>query len=136
MRDEPVDLDRPGVLVDLRQGGEDDRRRQEGARVERPAGLLEQDRLVDERETAAAAVLGNRDAEPAELAELRERRFRVRLEERTRFAAQLLLLLGEGEVHYRDLGRPSTRSAMMLRRISEVPASIVFPRERSCWCCQ
>ena len=46
-------------------------------------------------------------------------------------------ILGEGGVHpQRLLGRLSTRSAMMLRRISEVPASIVLPRERSCWCCQ
>ena len=30
-------------------------------------------------------------------------------------------------------GRPSTRSAMMLRSTSEVPASIVLPRLRSCW---
>ncbi len=57
---------------------------------------------------------------------------------------QHLLLLGEGEVHcgrscsdgQRDRGRPSTRSAMMPRRISEVPASMVFPRLRSCWYCQ
>ena len=128
MRHETVDLDRPGVLVHLRQGGEDDRGRQEGAGVERAARLLEQDRLVDEREPAAAAILRNRDAEPAELAQLRERGVRVRLEERARLAAQLLLLLAERELHQRDLGRPSTRSAMMLRRISEVPASIVLPR--------
>ena len=51
---------------------------------------------------------------------------------------ELVLLGGEREVHeaYRDLGSPSTRSAMMLRRISEVPASIVLPRLRSCSCCQ
>src|SRR5205085_11270015 len=53
-----------------------------------------------------------------------------------RFASQELLLFGERELHQRLLGRPSTRSAMMLRRISLVPASIVFPRERSCWCRQ
>ena len=35
---------------------------------------------------------------------------------------QLLLLLGEGEIHQRLLGRPSTRSEMMLRWISLVPA--------------
>ena len=124
------------LLVDLRQRGEDDRGRQERAGVERAAGLLEEDRLVDEREPAAAALLRDRDAEPAELAQLRERRVGVRLQERARLAPQLLLLLGERELHQRDLGRPSTRSAMMLRRISEVPASIVLPRERSCWCCQ
>src|SRR6187402_659827 len=32
-----------------------------------------------------------------------------------------------------DLGSPSTRSATMFRRISEVPASIVLPRLRSWW---
>src|SRR6266511_4105930 len=49
-------------------------------------------------------------------------------------APQQLLVLRERELHpYRPLGRPSTRSAMMLRRISDVPASIVLPRERSCW---
>src|SRR5947207_1580690 len=57
-------------------------------------------------------------------------------EDRPRLAPQLLLLVGEGEVHQRLLGSPKTRSAMMLRRISDVPASIVFPRERSCWYCQ
>ena len=136
VRDEAVELDRPGLVVDLGQRRQDDGGRQERAGVERPAGLLEQDRLVDEREPAAAALLGDGDAEPAQLAQLRERRVRVRLEERARLAAQLLLLLRERELHQRLLGRPSTRSAMMLRRISEVPASIVLPRERSCWCCQ
>ena len=56
-------------------------------------------------------------------------------EELLRGAPQHLLLVGEREVH-RLLGSPRTRSAMMLRRISEVPPSIVFPRERSCWRCQ
>ena len=60
----------------------------------------------------------------------------VRREEGPRLCAQLLLLGGEREIHQRDLGRPSTRSAMMLRRISDVPASIVLPRLRSCACCQ
>ena len=133
---EAVDLDRPRLLVDLGQRGEDDRGRQERAGVERAAGLLEEDRLVEEREAAAAALLGNGDAEPAEVAQLGERRLGVRLEEGAGLAPQLLLLLGEREIHQRLRGRPSTRSAMMLRRISEVPASIVFPRERSCWCCQ
>ena len=47
--------------------------------------------------------------------------------------AQQLLILGEGELHQRLRGRPSTRSAMMFRRISLVPASIVLPRLRNCW---
>src|SRR5436190_2201253 len=32
-------------------------------------------------------------------------------------------------------GSPSTRSATMFRNTSEVPASIVLPRLRSCWWC-
>ena len=136
VRNEPVELDRPGVVVQLRQGGKDDGGGEERARVERPARLFEEDRLVDEGESAAATLLRNGDAEPAELAQLGERRVRVCVEERARLPAQLLLLLAERELHQRVLGRPSTRSAMMLRKISEVPASIVLPRERSCWCCQ
>ena len=54
------------------------------------------------------------------------------LEHLTCLAPQQFLLLREVELHQRDLGSPSTRSAMMLRRISLVPASIVFPRLRSC----
>ncbi len=50
-----------------------------------------------------------------------------------RLSPQRLLVFRERELHQRPLGRPSTRSAMMLRRISDVPASIVLPRERSCW---
>src|SRR6185503_13398017 len=73
------------------------------------------------------------DPDPAELLELRLRRRRVRLQERPGLAPQVLLLRREREVHQRLRGRPSTRSATMLRRISLVPASIVLPRERSCW---
>ena len=57
----------------------------------------------------------------------------VRGEERPRLRAQLVLQRREGEIHQRDLGSPSTRSATMFRRISDVPASIVLPRLRSCW---
>ena len=70
--------------------------------------------------------------EKGELVELLPSPTAVR-EHLTRLAPQQVLLLGEGELHQRDLGRPSTRSAMMLRRISLVPASIVFPRLRCCW---
>ena len=84
----------------------------------RAAGLLVEDRLVDEAELGGGDVV----AAPAAVAE--------RL---ARLAAKQLLFVGERELHQRDLGRPSTRSAMMLRRISEVPASIVLPRLRSCW---
>src|SRR4029079_3964934 len=54
-----------------------------------------------------------------------------------RLRAERLLLCGEREVHgQRPLGSPSTRSATMFRRISDVPASIVLPRLRSCSHCQ
>ena len=99
MRDQVVELERPGLVVDLGQRREDDCGRQEGAGVERAARLLEQDRLVDEREPAAAALLGDGDAEPAQLAQLGERRVRVGVEERARLAPQLLLLLRERELH-------------------------------------
>ena len=82
----------------------------------RAAGLLEQDRAVEEAELRKLV------ASPAAVRE-----------HVARLAPQQLLLLGERELHQRDLGRPSTRSAMMLRRISLVPASIVLPRLRSCW---
>ena len=51
----------------------------------------------------------------------------------SRSALQLELLVGEREIHQRLLGSPSTRSATMLRKTSDVPASIVLPRLRSCW---
>src|SRR5207253_122281 len=47
-----------------------------------------------------------------------------------------VLFGGKREVHQRLLGRPSTRSATMLRRISDVPASMVLPRLRSWRYCQ
>ena len=78
--------------------------------------LLEQHRAVEEAE------LGDLVAPPAAVRE-----------HVARLAPQQLLLFGEGELHQRLLGRPSTRSEMMLRRISLVPASIVLPRLRSCW---
>src|SRR6185369_7599229 len=76
------------------------------------------------------------NADPAERCELLHRGRRVRLEERACLAAQVVLFRAEREIHQRLLGSPSTRSATMLRRISLVPASIVLPRERSCWYCQ
>src|SRR5581483_9949058 len=108
-----------------------------GTGVERIAGLLEEDRLLDEAEARL------RDVEPAELRELRPavvlRRVPVAVERIALGeplaceAFQLDLVVGEGEVHQRDLGSPSTRSATMFRRTSDVPASIVLPRLRSCW---
>ena len=88
-------------------------------------------------------------AEPAELGEIRPRGrvpalLRVRdlghalqgqrvAQVVARAVAQLSLILAERELHHRLLGRPSTRSAMTLRRTSDVPASIVFARLRSSW---
>src|SRR5215203_6208047 len=80
--------------------------------------LLEEDGFVDEAQLGRADLV----ARPAPVRE-----------GVARLAAEELLLFGEGELHQRLLGRPSTRSAMMFRRISEVPASIVLPRLRSCW---
>ena len=108
-------------------------------RVERPA---EPPRTAAprrrSREPAAAALLGHRDAEPAELgAAPRAARsgFASRSARASRRSSSCSSVKAKSHPH-RLLGRPSTRSAMMLRRISDVPASIVFPRERSCWCCQ
>ena len=105
----------------------------ERALVEDAPELFEEHRRVEERE-----VVGGEQTDPAELLELLPRRCRIRLEERAGLAAEIFLLLREREVHscQRLLGRPSTRSPTMLRRISLVPASIVLPRERSCWYCQ
>ena len=106
------------------------------ARVADVADLLEEQGLLDEAE------LGLRDVEPAELRELSPaivvglpvavEREAVG-EPRARLLLQLDLVVVEREVHQRDLGRPRTRSAMMLRSTSDVPASIVLPRLRSCW---
>src|SRR5262249_58626504 len=122
-----VDLDRPHVVARLRGDLVEHVR----PVVERATKLLEEHCGVEEGEVVAL-----QDPDPAELGELLHRRRRVRLEERTRLAPQVLLLRCEREVHQRLRGRPSTRSATMLRRISLVPASIVLPRERSCWYCQ
>src|SRR5262249_61658447 len=105
-------------------------------RVAGIAQLLEEKRLLDEAEP------GLRDVEPAELLELAPavvlllpvtvEREAVG-EPRARGLLQLDLLVREREVHQRDPGSPLTRSAMMLRSTSDVPASIVLPRLRSCW---
>src|SRR5262249_15160431 len=109
---------------------------EERARIERVPELLEQQRLLDEAE------IRRRDVGPAELFELRpavvlvlpvavERELVP--EPRARRALQLDLVVVQREIHQRLFGRPRTRSATMLRRTSDVPASIVLPRERSCW---
>ena len=127
MGNEAVDLDRPDVVARLARHLVQHVR----AVVERTTELLEEHGRIEERE-----VVRLQDPDPAELCELLHRRRGVRVEERARLAAKVVLLGGEREVHYRLLGSPSTRSATMLRRISLVPASIVFPRDRSCWYCQ
>ena len=111
--------------------------REVSAGVERVSHLLEQQRLLDEAEPR----LG--DVEPAELGQLAPvvvlRAVPVPIEREAliepgaRMSLQLQLDVVEREVHYLLLGRPSTRSATMLRRTSELPASIVLPRLRSCW---
>ena len=151
-RHESLDLRRPlrraggdpRALLGAERGKREADRREVGAGVERVAHLLEDQRLLDEAEADAALVLRERDAEPAELGELAPavvlRRVEVAVERialgepRARGVLQLLLFLCQREVHgYRPFGRPSTRSATMLRRTSDVPASIVLPRLRSCW---
>src|SRR6266545_4534686 len=117
-----------------------ERLRRDADRLERERGelLLLRRRLVEELRAAVRAprLLEQHGAvEEAELGELVATPAAVR-EHRARLAAQQLLIVREGELHQRLLGRPSTRSAMMLRRISLVPASIVLPRDRSCWWCQ
>ncbi len=142
--DERPDRERPARRAGRDLGSQVGRQRGQGERdrrevrpvVQRASELLEQHRLLDEREACAALLLGDRDAGPAELGEIGPGRLRGGGEERARLLAKLVLLWGEGEVHQRDLGRPRTRSATMLRRISEVPASMVLPRLRSCWYCQ
>src|SRR6266545_2831716 len=153
---ESRDFDRPADLTlgDRRlllgaERGQREHGGEVGAGVQAVAELLEQDRLFDESEPGAALVLRHGCAGPAKLDELgprgrvpalvRVRDLRHALERqgvaqvRARTVAQLTLLLAECELHYRLLGRPSTRSAMTLRSTSDVPASIVFARLRSSW---
>jgi len=99
VRDEAVELERPGLVVHLGQRRQDDGGGQKRPRVERAAGLLEEDRLVDERQPAAAAILGHGDPEPAQLAQLGEGSVRIGLEERARLAPQFVLFLRERELH-------------------------------------
>src|SRR5215470_17166316 len=88
------------------------------ARVAHVPQLLEEERLLDEAEP------GLRNVEPAELSQLRPAVVLLLPVAIEREAVgepgvgcllELDLLLREREVHQRDLGRPRTRSAMMLR---------------------
>src|SRR5215471_505954 len=100
------------------------------------AHLLQEQRLLDEPEP------GGGDVCPTHLLELAPAivlLLPVAVEREAvgqpgaRLLLQFHLLFREREVHQRLLGRPSTRSATMLRSTSDVPASIVLPRLRSCW---
>ena len=124
-------------------------RRQERRGGQGIAQLLAQDRQLDGAQALATVLLGDRDPRPAEpdqlgpqrvviglafrgLADLGERR--ARAEQIPRRALDLVLVLGEVEIHAAapfNRGRPRTRSATMFLRISVVPPSIVLPRERS-----
>src|SRR5207247_7354202 len=123
--------------------------REERTRIERAPKLLEHDRLFDEAQAGTTLRLGDRRAGPSKTRELwpgravpailRRRDLRgapkgvTLLEERASLRAELVLFRRAAEVHQRLRGRPRTRSAMMFRRISDVPASMVLPRLRSCW---
>src|SRR2546423_1437110 len=126
----PVERRRPAHLArdalgqllgaERRQSEPDGREVRPG--VQRAPELLEQQRLLDEAETRTAVLLRHRDAEPAELGELAPgarvpafagvgelgdalRREALR-EIRPPLGAELLLLVGEGEIHQRPLRRP------------------------------
>src|SRR5207247_1863233 len=114
----------------------------------RAGGPLEHDPLFDKAQAGTTLRLRERRAGPSTTGELwpgravpairrrrdlREAREGITLlEERAGLRAELVLLRREAEVHQRLRGRPSTRSAMMFRRISDVPASMVLPRLRRC----
>ena len=122
-----------------------------GATV-RPSSSASRPQL-DGAEALAAVLLGDRDARPAELAQLRPQRVvgRPRLgvlahalglgalgQQLPRGALDVALVVGQSEVHVRasyaaalSRGRPSTRSATMFLSTSVVPPSIVLPRARS-----
>src|SRR5439155_1472049 len=121
---------------DLRGGG---RCREEAGVVVSEGDAAEPPRYGDRVEDAdlrpGAMALCPGRAVPAILRrrDLREARKGVTLlEKRAGLRAELVLFRREAEVHQRLLGRPRTRSAMMFRRISDVPASMVFPLLRSC----
>src|SRR5262249_22935776 len=112
------------------------------------AQLLEHDHQVDPAEPGAAVRLGYDDAEPSEPSHLRPQlarealavrlvaqrpdalERRLPLHELAGRPLQDLLLLDQGERHGQS-GSPSTFLAMMLSWISDVPPSMVLPRERS-----
>ncbi len=121
-----VQLASPRATSAWRSAGSAGRRDGDG-RVVRRVGqraphLLEEHRLLEKAE-ARAAVCSPRTDTPVQPNSARSAhvRLRVHREIGPRLRAELLLLGREREVHQRDLGRPSTRSAMMFRRISVVP---------------
>ena len=88
---------------------------------DRQLGPAEPDDLVPLRVGEAALLL---QREPPDLLELV-----AGAEELARGALDVLLVVGEVEVHF-DRGSPSTRSATMFLRISVVPPSIELARAR------
>src|SRR3546814_548927 len=121
------------------------RRAQNADRYERAAEFDVGQRLFDRAQTEAAAFLGHAEPQNSELGHFRPERGigiadlpeLVRAQPFERGAGRqkaadhidnLLLFFGRKQVHdkrpYR--GRPSTRSPMMLRWISDVPAAIVL----------
>jgi hypothetical protein len=66
---------------------------------ERAARLLVDHRLLEEREPCAAVLLGHAGPGPAQLGERVPARLRRRLEEPARLRAELVLEVGEGQVH-------------------------------------
>ena len=111
--------------------------REERAVVERAPELLEEDGLLDEVEPAPPSSSGiETPVQPSSAScaqvgsGVAARNSRACSRSASCSGVKVKSISGS------DFGRPSTRSATMLRRISEVPASIVLPRLRSCWCCQ
>ena len=101
------------------------------------AGLLEEQAAGPARGPAPSAVY-SREVPPQRLVRARivdvrahERGRALAFEQLARRVAQQLLVVGEREVHRapQRLGRPSTRWAMMLRWISELPPAIVFAND-------
>ena len=141
-------------LLGGRSRAEQERRGDHRARDERAgeAGaphLLGEEHDVEDGPVAAAEVAGDEQSRPAELAELRPQRAAVLVqrlasgrrleravagEEVAGRGLQEPLAVGRAEVHrsgarrQRSLGRPRPRVATVVRRISEVPPAIVWPR--------
>ena len=139
---ESVQLASPAATSARRSPGSAGKRQCDGgevrAAVERAPELLEEHGLLDEGE-ARARRLPRRSRRPVQPSSASS------FHDGSGFAARKALACSRSascsgvnvkSIRQRDFGRPSTRSATMFRSTSEVPASIVFPRLLSCWCCQ